>query len=189
MENKIVIVVPYIRNDEDFIEQQRKLLIKRAGVEVSVYPIKDTQGLGWIGIHNNMAKELDYDWYVYCADDYFPGRDYITKALETAHKTKKRLIGFNDGKWDGKNATAGMIHKSLIPLMYGGPLLWPGYIHHGSDPDLTEKAIIMNEYAYSPEAILIEIDYNKDFIPSNKRLNKKDVELFLQRRELRFPGV
>lgn len=88
------------------------------------------------------------------------------------------------GKWFGKNATAGMIHKSLIPEMYGEPLFYPSYDHHGADPDLTEKATLMKEYVYCPEAIFMEVDYNKDFRTTSYPV---DMQLYHKRKSKGFP--
>ena len=183
---KVVIVVPYVSQDGMGVPKLAKLLKKRAGVPVEIYTVNGEE-LGWIGTHNKMAKELDFDWYIYCPSDYFPGRDFVKKALEVASSTKKKLIGLNDGKWHGSNATAGMVSKDLIPMLYRGTLFYPGYKHHGSDPDITEKAMLLNEYAYAPEALLVEIDYEKDFISSKDRLNQADVRLFMKRRANKFP--
>jgi hypothetical protein len=187
MQTKILIVVPYVGEYNSDLEQLRKLLIKRAGVEGVEVLMINGEDLGWIGTHNKVAKEKIWDWYIYCPSDYFPGRDYIKIALDMATKHNKLMVGFNDGKWHGKNATAGMVHKDLIPMLYNGTLLYPGYKHHGSDPDISEKAMLLNEFIYAPEALLVEIDYTKDFISSSKRLNKADVDLFMKRRVLKFP--
>ena len=185
---KIVIVVPYITDTKDNIRELIPLLEKRAGVPVKVIPYEDTNRVGWVKLHNALSVSLDYDWYVYCPSDYFPGRDFIKIALETAKKYNKLMVGFNDGKWFGKNATAGIVNKKLIPKLYSGTIFYPKYEHHGADPDLTEKAMLLNEYVYAPEALLVEIDYKKDFIDSNVRLNRRDVELYLKRKEQGFPN-
>ena len=184
---KIVIVVPYITGEWNKVDKLSRLLVKRAGVPCKVHCIEDTKGEGWIGIHNRMAKELDWDWYLYCPSDYFPGRDYLKIALKMAHEHNKLMVGFNDGKWHGTNATAGLVHKDLIPKLYQGTLLYTGYQHHGSDPDITEKAMLLDEFIYAPEALLVEIDYTKDFIPSKKRLNQDDFKLFMKRMSNGFP--
>ena len=185
LNDKVVVVLPYIK-DKERVDRLGKLIKKRAGIEnIEVYSIQDTLGLGWIGIHNRLSKQLEYDWYVYGCDDYFPSRDFIKMAIEHAYKVEKRLIGFNDGKWFGKNATSGMVHKSLLPQLYGNnDLFYKRYKHHGADPDLTEKCILMNEYSYCPEAVFIEVDYEKDF---NKTTRQDDMDLFLKRREKKFP--
>jgi hypothetical protein len=183
METKIVIVVPYTTESKEYIDKLRLLLDVRAGVDVTVYTVEDRYREGWIKLHNRLCKELDYDWYIYCPCDYFPGRCFVRIALEIAKRDNKLMVGFNDGKWFGKNATAGMVHKDLIKLVYRDTIFYPGYQHHGADPDLTEKAILMNEFVYAPEAILVEIDYTKDF---EQRTNPNDMDLFIRRRANKF---
>ena len=184
-QRKILVVVPYYK-EEIRAQKLKDLLIRRAGIPCDVLLVDDRiKKQGWIGIHNELVKTQDYDWYVYCPDDYFPGRLFLKIALDTVLAHGKRLVGFNDGKWHGANATAGMIHSSLIPEMYGNyDIFYNKYKHHGADPDLTEKAILMDEYVYAPTALLIEIDYEKDFV---KKTNPDDFALFLKRREKGFP--
>lgn len=161
-DENIVVVIPYIWEEKE-VTKLKKLLSKRAGMSCDIHLIEDKERSGWVSVQNDMAGKLDYDWYVYTSQDYFPGRNWLSIAIDTAKHTGKRLIGFNDGKWFGKYATAGLVYKNLIPELYStGTLLNPNYFMHGSDPDITERAKKLNEYAYASEALLVEIDYYKD---------------------------
>lgn len=184
---KVVIVLPYAKGNGERAEKIKRVMEIRAKIPCEVIPVEDLEGIGWVAIHNKMAKELDYTWYLYGCDDYFPSRGYLKVALEAAKKQKKHFVGFNDGKWEGSNFTTGLIHKSLIPRLYStGTLFAPIYHFHGADPDLTARGKLLKETIYVPEAVLMEIDYEKDFKGSS-RLNQEDVKTYQRRKKARFP--
>lgn len=181
---KVVIVIPYIEGTEEQIKKTVKIHQMRAGVPVTVYPVKDSDKEGWVKMHNLSSTVLDYDYYVYSATDYFPGRGFVKKALDKMKEKGVGMAGFNDGKWDGTNATAGILSKEFLKSNYeGGTIFYPGYRMYGADPDLTELAILKKQYVYVPEAILMEIDYEK----TGGSYDKEDNELFFKRRALSFP--
>ena len=79
-----------------------------------------------------------------------------------------------------------MVHTSLYGKLYeGGHLFHPGYERHGADPDLTERAKELNEYVYAVEALLVEVDYEKN-LGRGEDLHRPDLEFYIKRREEGF---
>jgi len=183
MNEKIVVVIPTIKPVEEH-QKIKDIYQARAGVECLVVIHHDKIKEGWVKVHNLYSSVLNYDWYMYTADDYYPGRDYLKIALESAKRTGKKLIAFNDGKWSGTNATAGLVHKSLIDKIPYKQLFYPGYFVHGADPELTAIAKLLNEYYYEPLALCVEVDYYKDV--QNIKAYPEDGKLYKQRELINF---
>jgi len=186
-EDKVLISIPYISTDKN-IDKLEKLYRKRAGERVAILLTEDTNRKHFFKIQNEIfeAYKDQFDWFVYSASDYFPGKNFIAHALLTAKCTGKKFIAFNDGKWDGDSATVGMIHKDLVPDLYDtNTLFHTGYKQHYGDTDLSVRGKLLVEYAYSPMALLVEVDYNKDL--NALRVNLNDKALFDKRRKLSFP--
>lgn len=156
----IVVVIPYV--DAAQAAKAKHVHELRAGIQCRVITVQDKDGEGWATIHTRMSKELDYSYYVYSSSDYFPCRKYLHKAYSLLKKTGKHMLGFNDGKWEGENATAGMLERTFLQSNYrDGGLFYPGYTQYGADPDLTAVAKAKDEYVYDPSIVLMEIDYYK----------------------------
>jgi len=184
---KIVIGIPYGPNEYELACKTKRIMEIRAKVPCEVVIQEDVDRIGWVAMHNKMVQELDFDWYLYSCADYFPCRGYLKIALDAAKEHNKKFIGLNDGKWNGNNATVGLIHKSLIPKLYSTRTLFlPQYKFHGADPDITNRAKRLGEFLYVPEAVLMEIDYEKDF-KNSSRLNPDDVALYKLRESKKFP--
>lgn len=178
---KVVVVIPHTDECYELVEKVATLHKKRAGVECEVYTIEDTQRKGGFAIQNEMAKELEYDYYCYSWIDYYPAKNYLKYAIEAMHKAGKGMCVFNDGKWEGSNATAGILHKKLLKTNYeSGDLFYPEYKQHFADPDLTHIVAKRNQLVYEPKAVLIEIDYDKDIF-YQPTLNFNDQQLFEKR--------
>jgi hypothetical protein len=179
----IHIIIPSKKGNKEQGLKCAKMCNQRAGVTITTHVIEDLEGKGFFKIINDKEKELrgSYEWIVYCPDDYFPGNMFIKIALEEAIRSNKLFVGFNDGKWFGNNATAGMLNKKIVPLLYSSNTVFhPGYKFHGADPDLTERAKLLNQYVYSPIALLVEVDYNKDL--KNLKNNPDDINFYIKRR-------
>lgn len=178
---KIVIVIPYRKGAREKALQAAKIQHLRAGMPCKVYYIEDTNAEGWIAVQNRAFKTLDFDYYVYSCDDYFPGRRYILIAYESLQESGKSLCAFNDGKWNGAMATAALVKKEFILSIdfYGGNLFFPGYKMSYGDPELTDIAMERKEYIYNPEAVFMEIDFKKETHP---HVNEEDRQTYRQRR-------
>jgi len=120
-----------------------------------------------VAVHNQEFRRLSNPYYLYSCADYFPGRNYLRIAWEAMQEHNAYLVGFNDGKWRGGIATVGLVRREWAEQNYGGDLFFPGYKCHGADDELTNLAMRDGVYHYEPDAVLVEVDYEKDFKASN----------------------
>ena len=172
---RIVVVIPYRKGAKELAKKAANIHHVRAGMPCEVYFVEDTNKEGWVAIHNKMVKELDFDYYVYSCDDYFPSRGYIKYAFETLKQYDKKFFCYNDGKWAGQLATAAMVEKKFIEDIeeYGGDNLFnPDYFMSYGDSELTDIAVHKDEYCYNPNVILMEIDYEKETKPHTNQDDK-----------------
>ena len=176
---RILLVIPTLRKGLDLAIQAATIQKSRAGIDVDVHIEIDEKGDGWPAVHNRVFRKIgnEYDFYVFSCNDYFPGRDYLYKAWEHLVQNNHKLVSFNDGKWNGKIATVGIVDIHWAKQNYNGDLFFGGYSHHYADTEITEVAIADNAYGYCPEAVLIEVDYNKESSP----VRHKDRVLFRKR--------
>lgn len=155
----VAVIMPSI--DTTKALRTARLLVKRAGMKVSVFVVEDTLRQGFVRTLNAAAQKLNVAYVVYLAEDAFPGLDWLRTAYEALEKTGKGLLAFNDGKWGGRIASFGMVRMQWSRKVYHGPILFPGYRAHKADNELTLIARIMNEFVYEPTATLVELDSSK----------------------------
>jgi hypothetical protein len=99
---------------------------------------------------------------VYTAEDAFPGMNWLKFAYEALETTGKSLLAFNDGKWFGRLAAFGMVRSAWAKTNYAsGNLFFEGYKSHYADNELTDKANTAQQLCFTPNALLIEVDYQK----------------------------
>lgn len=154
-----------------------ELMSSRSGTRGIIACIFDEQQEGFIAIVNRVFEQTDAQWVGYVAQDAYPGRLWLFNALNSLKKTGAGLLGFNDGKWSGSLAGFGLVHRPWAIQNYGGPLFNPGYRRHYADAELTLLALNDGNYIYNPDAVLIEVDWNKDGTPTDPN----DRSRFLQR--------
>ena len=176
----IAVLIPTRSEDLKIAEKVAKLHKTRAGMPCEVFVLEDKEKIGWIAMLNKAVKKIDAKYYVYSCADYFPGRDWLKIAYQTLIKDKLGLVGFNDGKWHGAIATTGLISKEYLFSNYGGDLFFNKYQKHWADTELTLKAKKDGVYGYNPNAVLVEVDFEKDNIVSDKRM-MEDEKLFDER--------
>lgn len=181
------IFIPTINPEK--AKQCADILHQRAGYphKIIAQAEEDDKRIGWVAMMNKMKQENPADFYVYLADDVFPSRDWLKNGMKVMLETGAGLLGFNDGKWNGLNASFGIVRHDWIKTIYDTDLLYKGYRSHYSDPELTMIAMAQNKYAYRPEILMVEIVYNKEGnnIPRN---NKDDRKLFRERKKSGFDG-
>jgi len=175
-EPRVIVVIPYI--NKELAMKAGRIHQSRAGMAVEVYLIEDTHKEGWVTICNRAYRELDFDYFIYSCDDYFPGRNYAIYAYATLVKSGKAVCAFNDGKWNGKIATVALVKKKDWYPVYQGDLFHTGYKMHFADSELTDAAKHYDLYVYQPDAVLIEADYFKD---NNPHINPPDRKRYLTR--------
>ncbi len=185
MKKDIVIVIPCKGISQEERDKIENVFRKRAGINhLSVFMIDDVNSVGWVKLQNEYASKLDWDWYMYCAQDYFPGNNFLKIALDSAKKTRKKLIGLNDGKWFGRNATVALVHKDIFKYLPYHTLFFPEYFRHCAEVELTMIAKRLKLYHYESKSICVEVDYHKDL--KNVQVHPKDMELFKKRKGLGF---
>jgi hypothetical protein len=187
--NQKIVSVIIPATDKDLADKTAKILQQRAGRECEINILYDEEHVGPIHLWNTAVSRKYADYYVYVAQDAFPSRNWLMLALSQLEKERKGLIGFNDGKWRGLMAGFGMVKREFLMQVYQdhekNPLLFcPHYKQHYADTELTLIAMEMDMYTYNPEAVLMEIDYDKD----DKPVNPEDKKLFNKRKETGFDG-
>jgi hypothetical protein len=182
---KILLATP-VTSNKQFAEWE-SVIERRAGVPI-VSLWRDNTGTRFIDFHNEMVLTQEFDWYIWGMEDYYPARDFVKIALETANKTGKRFIMLNDGKnpVGPRNASAAMVHKSYIKQLYGtGQLFWNEYRHHGCDSEITEIAKRDGELVYEERAIYLEVDIDKE-AGRKPQTTEKDLNLYYSRKAKGF---
>jgi hypothetical protein len=67
---------------------------------------------------------------------------------------------------------------------YQGDFFHSGYQRHFADAELTLLALQSGKYAYEPNSILVEVDWQKD----QSQVDAADRQLFLERKASGFGG-
>lgn len=181
--SEIVIIMPSI--DETKALNTATTLLCRANMEASVIIGLDTARIGFISTLNKIARKIDAKYIVYLAEDAFPGRNWLKIAHDDMERAGADLFCFNDGKWQGRIASFGMVRTEWVRQLYDGDVFYPGYNSHGCDNELTVIARATNSYIYNPASVLIEYDTTKDSGGSNPY----DYELFQSRFRNGFDGL
>lgn len=161
-----------------------RLLVKRAGMDVSVIVVVDTGRQGFVRTLNDAARKVDVAYVAYVAEDAFPGIDWLKRAFDALERTGKGLLAFNDGKWHGRIAGFGLVRTAWVRQVYDRSILYAGYRSHKADNELTVIARIMDEFVYEPTATLVEIDRSKAIAggePAGAPQPSADRQLFYDR--------
>lgn len=96
------------------------------------------------------------DLFVPWSDDQSPSKGWLTKAVDryqACFPDGGGLLSFNDGYWDDRLATQCIFDKKFVELCgySGGQMRFPGYIHYGSDNEITEIAKAAGVFAYAED--------------------------------------
>lgn len=161
------------------------LMIKRAGAELTLLILQDTDAEGFISLCNRAFKFSSGTFFGYVAQDAFPGRQWLKIALQVMQGCKvneRGLFAFNDGKWQGMLASFGMVSRCWAEQNYNGNLFHSAYHSHYADVELTLHAMDQGVYRYDASSVLIEVDWEKEL----KSVNQKDRLLYRQRAESGF---
>ncbi len=165
--------------DRLWAERAALQLCRRAEVEDAVLLlVEDRMRVGFITIANRVFRATQSLLFGYLAQDAFAGRQWLKIARESLLSSDKGLLGFNDGKWHGMLAAFGLGRRSWLERHYGGDLFYSGYRSHYADTELTLLALGAGQYVYNPQAILIEVDWDKE----SRGTDRGDKQLFAQRK-------
>jgi len=162
-------------------QQAAMLMANRAKAPGMILAVHDNHQEGFVRLANEAFKKTDSEYFAYVAPDAFAGRSWLSLAV-AALGEEKNLVGFNDGKWAGSIAAFGLARRSWIKTLYDGNFFHAAYERHFADAELTLLALQEDVYAYDPEAVLIEVDWQKD----TSQVDIRDRKLFLERKASGF---
>lgn len=165
-----------------------KLLKERSGItteaDVEYLIVEDTERSGFITTVNHFFNKEHGDYYVYLAQDVFPGLNWLKIAYDTIKREKKGLLGFNAGRWHDRLASFGMVSRKFLEEIYKDKLFNDEYKSHFADVELTLIAKEMNQFVYESKAVLFELDERMI-----KPANEEDLKVFNKRRHEHFDGM
>lgn len=175
-------VMPYISVSDAY--RSATIVERRCGTEIGLVLVCDHERRGFISVANSVFNATQSQFFIYLAQDAFPGRDWLRVAVRSISESNAGLLAFNDGKWHGYNASFGMARRSFVNSLYREGIFFSEYRSHAADQELTDLAKARSCFVYEPNAVLIEVDYEKDLSP---RYNKQDIGLYYRRKKLGFP--
>ena len=190
-----VMVMPF--TDRKMAEQAAGLAASRAGrmptgagpadtdacAQALLLAVHDTQQQGFVATLNQAFAATQSPLLGYMAQDAFAGRNWLALALQKMQsQTGAALLGFNDGKWQGQLASFGLARRDWISKVYTDAFFFQGYHSHFADAELTLVARQQGVYAYEPQSVLVEVDWQKD----QAAVNDADRRLFATRKKTGF---
>lgn len=149
----------------------------RAGVASLLLAVHDEARQGFIATANQAFAATQSPWFGYMAQDAFAGRSWLALALQALKTKNAGLLGFNDGKWQGQLASFGLADRAWARAVYGGDFFYAGYSSHFADTELTLIAREQGRYAYEPNSVLVEADWDKE----GSAVNAADRALYQKR--------
>jgi hypothetical protein len=177
----VVAAMPFTQADH--AQRAAKLMAARANAPGLVLAIHDQREEGFIHLVNQAFASTQSAYFAYVAQDAFAGRAWLEQGL-SALGDDKGLLGFNDGKWAGALAGFGLVRRSWAINHYGGQLFCSKYLRHYADAELTLLALQEGKYAYEPNSVLVEVDWDKDATA----VHEPDRQVFLERKQSGFDG-
>lgn len=178
--SEVIFVMPYL--DRQLAARCADLMSQRAGAGGLLIAVQDEAREGFISVANRVFECTESRYFGYVAQDAFPGRQWLQIAIKTMQKQNASLLAFNDGKWQGSLAAFGMAERTWAHENYDGKFFFPGYRSHYADVELTVLAISQRRYCYNPNAVLVEVDWNKD----RSSVDIKDKALYHRRKSEGF---
>lgn len=181
---KVLVIIPTLH--KEIAEQTIEIMKKRAGYGANYLMVLNEHGKNnnFVSKFNEAVKDNDADFYVYAAEDSYPGRNWLLEAVTTMKGDESALLlAFNDGKWNGALASFGMVRSTFRP--YNNNIFFPEYKSHYADTELSIVAAQKKGLVYNPNAILMEVDYQKE----SKIVNQQDKLKFNQRKTMKFGGL
>lgn len=170
-----VMVMPY--TDLAQATRAARLAAGRAGVASLLLAVHDEARQGFIATANQAFAATQSPWFGYTAQDAFAGRNWLALAVQALQVKKAGLLGFNDGKWHGQLASFGLAERAWALSVYGGDFFYAGYSSHFADTELTLIAREQARYAYEPNSVLVEADWDKE----SAAVNAADRALYQRR--------
>jgi len=179
-----LMVMPF--TNAELSNQAANVMSERANSPGLIWAILDAQRVGFVQVVNAAFLASQSTWFGYVAQDAFAGRRWLALALEALGK-QKHFLGFNDGKWAGALAAFGLARRSWALQNYpqkANTFFYPQYARHYADAELTLLSLQAGVYAYEPNSVLVELDWDKD----SASVDEADRLLFTQRKAAQFDG-
>jgi len=182
-QSQIVLIMPWTQADQ--ADRALEILVSRAGLAADFVLIEDCEKHGPATLINAAFEKSGSRLFGYLAQDIFPSRNWLIQSISAIKKTSAGLLAFNDGKWGGRMAGFGLADRLWVNAVYGGQsFFYPGYRQHYGDVELSLIARQQKRYAYDPNVVMLEVDYEKD----SKGVLGSDRKLFAERKLTGFEG-
>jgi len=179
----VLVVMPFI--DPAAARRSATQLAGRSGRSGLLLGVYDEEGAGFIAIANRVFGSSRSGYFAYVAQDAFAGRGWLAAGVAALEGGPAGLLAFNDGKWSGHLASFGLVRRTWAASQYGpGGLFHEGYRRHYADAELTLLAQATGQFAYDPNAVLVEVDWGKD----QADVDPADRRLFAERAARGFDG-
>lgn len=180
--HEVIIAVPMI--DLELAKKASDVMKRRTKQDGLLFLIEDDLRLGFIMIANLVYAKTESRYFAYAAQDAFAGEFWLDYALETIKKSNCGLLAFNDGRFFGKIAVFGLIDRLWANSVYGKFIFHHQYKSHFADTELSVIASQTSNLVFNPNAILLEVDYEKHSHPNNE----DDYKLYIERAKSGFDG-
>lgn len=179
----ILVIMPHI--NEELATKTASIMKARAGINCKILLVEDKKRQGFVKTVNHVTRNNKADLYVYTAQDAFVNRGWLYEAILEQAKYGAGLVAFNDGKWNGQMAQFGMMTREFAEANFNGGVFPDCYNANYCDVEISQVAKQQGRYAWAQKAIMMEIDYVKDF---KGKVNLEDKALYNERKKTGFDG-
>jgi len=180
---EVVLVLPFI--DRDLALRAEEVLRVRANHSGLLVLVEDDERLGFIRVANFVYSRTASPFFGYLAQDAFPGMYWLEQGMKAIMGSQAGLLAFNEGRFFGTVAAFGLARRAWIATLYRHMLFYPGYRTHCADTELTAIAYAKDQLIFTPNALLVEVDYRKHAKPNDP----DDERLYRERLATGFGGL
>jgi len=178
MNSKDVAVIMPATNIAQAVDSARRM-IAFAGTPLRMIIAHDHVRQGFIKTLNAVAERINAEFIAYVAQDALAGTNWLKIALDKLSAENKCLFAFNDGRFDGELAAFGLVRTAFCAKFYeNNHIFYRGYHSHRADDELTQLALLSGQLTYSPDSVLLEVDYKLQ-----REINADDINLYLERKK------
>lgn len=181
--DQVVIVLPFI--DCELAVKAADVLKRRALTDGLLVLVEDDLRIGFIQVANMIFSRSSSPLFGYLAQDAYPGEGWLRCGIDVLNKSGANLLAFNDGRFYGNIAVFGLVRRNWVQSIYRNCLFYPGYKSHFGDTELSVLALSVQKLVFSPNCLLIEVDYEKHLHGNNS----KDDALYRERARSGFNGL
>ena len=181
--DEVVLVLPYI--DHELAVRLETVLRLRAEHPGLLVLVDDDERMGFIRVANFVYMRTRSPFFGYLAQDAFPGMYWLQQGMRIIQETGAGLLAFNEGRFFGTLAAFGLARRAWLKTLYRNMLFYPGYKSQYGDTELSAIAFGQNQMVFNPNALLIEVDYDKHA----KANDPEDDALYKARLATRFDGL